>query len=69
MEDVMARMNTAAAPGPLRVPFAGLRRWWRERRMADELYALDDMLLKDIGVYRGEIPSIIRAYRARPGRP
>jgi uncharacterized protein YjiS (DUF1127 family) len=69
MEDVMARMNTAAAPDPLRAPFAGLRRWWRERRMADELHALDDMLLKDIGVYRGEIPSIIRAYRARPGRP
>jgi len=69
MEDVIARMNTAAAPDPLRAPFAGLRRWWRERRMADELYALDDMLLKDIGVYRGEIPSIIRAYRARPGRP
>ncbi len=69
MEDVIARMNTAAAPDPLRAPFAGLRRWWRERRMADELRAMDDRQLKDIGVYRGEIPSIIRAYRAKPGRP
>ncbi len=48
-------------PGPSRAPFAALRRWWRERRMADELHALDDALLKDIGLYRGEIPSIVRA--------
>ncbi len=67
MEDVIARMNTAAAPDPLRAPFAGLRRWWRERRMAAALHALDDATLKDIGLYRGEIPSIARARCAEPG--
>ena len=35
-----------------------LRRWWRERSMANALNALDDAELKDIGVYRSEIPYI-----------
>src|SRR3712207_1709555 len=70
METVMiAYATAAAAPGLFRAPFAALRGWWRQRRMADELRAMDDRQLKDIGVYRGEISSIIRAYRARPGRP
>ena len=56
-------------PSPSRAPFAALRRWWRERRMANELHALDDALLKDIGLYRGEIPFIVRARcAAGPGR-
>jgi uncharacterized protein YjiS (DUF1127 family) len=44
-----------------------VRRRWRERRMAAALHALNDATLKDIGVYRGEIPSIARARRAEPG--
>jgi uncharacterized protein YjiS (DUF1127 family) len=55
-------------PSPSRAPFAALRRWWRGRRMANELHALDDALLKDIGLYRGEIPTVVRSRCAEPGR-
>jgi uncharacterized protein YjiS (DUF1127 family) len=69
MEAVMiAYASAAAAPGLLLAPFAALRRRWRERRMAAALHALDDATLKDIGLYRGEIPSIARAHCAEPGR-
>ncbi len=50
-------------------PFQAMRRWCRERRMVAALSALDDATLKDIGIYRGEIPSIARAHRAKAGRP
>jgi uncharacterized protein YjiS (DUF1127 family) len=68
METVMiAYATAAAAPGLFRAPFATLRLWWRERRVAAALHALDDATLKDIGLYRCEIPSIARARRAGPG--
>ena len=35
-------------------------RWRRERAMVSALGALDDGTLKDIGVYRCEIPSLAR---------
>ena len=35
-------------------------RWRRERAMVAALGALDDAMLKDIGVYRGEIPWLAR---------
>ena len=66
MENVIA-FGTTAAPSPAQAPFAALRRWWRERRMAAALHALDDATLKDIGLYRCEIPSVARARRAEPG--
>ncbi len=66
MENVIA-FGTTAASSPARAPFAALGRWWRERRMAAALHALDDATLKDIGLYRGEIPSIARARCAEPG--
>jgi len=69
MENATAYGTIAAAPSPFRAPFAALRRWWRERRMAGELHALDDATLKDIGIHRGDIPFIVRACRAEPGRP
>ncbi|MBD0275078.1 MAG: DUF1127 domain-containing protein [Acetobacteraceae bacterium] len=48
--------------------FAPLLRWRRQRRMAAALESLDDATLKDIGVPRGEIPSIVRARCATGGR-
>ncbi|MBL6081997.1 DUF1127 domain-containing protein [Belnapia sp. T18] len=41
---------------------ARLRR--KERRMASALSALDDSTLKDLGLYRSEIPSIAQARAA-----
>ena len=67
MENAIAHTATAAFPRRSRSPFVLLRRWWRERRTVNELCALDDATLKDIGLYRGEIPSVARARRAEPG--
>ena len=55
------------ATGGAHILLRAVRRRWRERRMAAALHALNDATLKDIGVYRGEIPSIARARRAEPG--
>jgi uncharacterized protein YjiS (DUF1127 family) len=41
---------------PLRI----MRRWYLERRTAAALMSLDDAQLKDIGVYRGELPGVVR---------
>jgi uncharacterized protein YjiS (DUF1127 family) len=38
--------------------------WWRAQRAAGELQALDDAILKDIGVCRCEIPFLARAHAA-----
>jgi len=47
---------------PLRI----LRRWYLERQTEAALMSLGDAALKDIGVYRGGIPSIVRdQHRAR----
>jgi uncharacterized protein YjiS (DUF1127 family) len=62
-------LGARAAGRPLPALLRALRRRWRERRMARELEALDDAMLKDIGVHRGEIPSIVRARRAGPEWP
>ena len=45
-------------------PLDALRRWYRARRMIAALSSLDDSLLKDIGVYRGEIPRLARERHA-----
>jgi len=41
-------------------PLRSLRRWYRERRTEAALMGLDDAMLKDIGLYRGEIPGAVR---------
>jgi uncharacterized protein YjiS (DUF1127 family) len=38
------------------------RRWRRIRRAERELLALDDRLLKDIGICRAEIPHAVRGH-------
>ena len=35
--------------------FAAVARYWQKQRMIGELQALDDRLLKDIGLYRNDI--------------
>ena len=43
------------------LPLAGaILRYWRDRRMVAALRALDDATLKDIGVFRCDIPSKVR---------
>lgn len=41
-------------------PLRSLRRRLRERQATAALMALDDAVLKDIGLYRGEIPWAVR---------
>jgi uncharacterized protein YjiS (DUF1127 family) len=41
--------------------FAGLRRWHRRRKAIAELGALDDRMLKDIGIGRGDIRGLVDA--------
>lgn len=53
-------------------PFAGLRRWHRRRRAIAELGALDDRMLKDIGISRGDIRGLVDAqfrHEAEAHRP
>jgi uncharacterized protein YjiS (DUF1127 family) len=40
--------------------FVRFRHWRRNRRAERELLALDDRLLKDIGVCRTEVPDAVR---------
>lgn len=42
----------------------------RQRRACRELHALDDRILKDMGVYRSQITTIVRGLESpyRPGR-
>jgi uncharacterized protein YjiS (DUF1127 family) len=49
------------ATGGVEDLFRTLGRRRHERRTAAGLRALDDATLKDLGLYRGEIPSIARA--------
>ena len=44
----------------------GFDRWHRRRATILELSALDDRVLKDIGICRADIPEIARTLRARP---
>jgi uncharacterized protein YjiS (DUF1127 family) len=52
--------------------FAGLRRWHRRRKAIAELGALDDRMLKDIGIGRGDIRGLVDAqlgHEAEARRP
>jgi uncharacterized protein YjiS (DUF1127 family) len=42
------------------MPVGTVFRWYRERHALNELSALSDAELKDIGVCRGSVPAIVR---------
>jgi uncharacterized protein YjiS (DUF1127 family) len=42
---------------------AGIAKWRQRRRAFDELLALDDRSLADIGIHRSEIPAIVEGVR------
>ncbi len=41
--------------------FAGLRRWQKRRKAMTELGALDNRLLRDLGIRRGQIRDVVTA--------
>ena len=43
----------------LAAPFAALKRWYQKQVATAELMSLDDRLLKDIGLNRGDIPKVV----------
>jgi uncharacterized protein YjiS (DUF1127 family) len=53
---VAARSIKSALVGPL-------ARWRRREALANELYSLDERMLKDIGLSRSEIPFIVSGKR------
>jgi uncharacterized protein YjiS (DUF1127 family) len=53
---VLARGIKSALVGPL-------ARWRRREALANELYSLDERMLKDIGLSRSEIPFIVAGKR------
>lgn len=55
----VVRFGTAAVAATFRVA-AAFMRWRNERATMRALGALEDHILKDIGVSRGEIPAIAR---------
>lgn len=57
----------ARMAGTLNASFQRLQRWYRERRMISALQSLSDTDLKDIGVYRCEIPVVARERCAAMG--
>jgi uncharacterized protein YjiS (DUF1127 family) len=59
---------TARITGMLHTVFWSLRRRYRESRLTSALQSLSDAQLKDIGVYRCEIPHVAHARCAAPGR-
>ena len=51
--------------GPLQGLFGGLVRGWQRRRMIRALEALDDRLLRDIGLERGDIEDLVDSFDDR----
>lgn len=74
MSDYMnARLHNPLTPRyDLNEGVGFFRRWvtrivkrWQRRRMITALENLDDRTLADIGIYRGEIPSIVDGFDSR----
>ncbi|WP_084640043.1 DUF1127 domain-containing protein [Kaistia adipata] len=43
----------------------GLTRWWRQRQARNSLLSMDDRMLRDIGVSRGDIDAYVSGARQR----
>lgn len=48
-----------ASPSFLASPIAALKAWYKKQAALAELMSLDDRLLKDIGLNRGDIPKVV----------
>jgi uncharacterized protein YjiS (DUF1127 family) len=59
--------NDASSPGIERGP-GWLARWWRRHRALDELWHLTDPQLRDIGIERRDIDTLVYCHvnRFRP---
>lgn len=48
--------------GLVEAVFAPLVRWYRRSQAMQELYRLDDRMLADIGINRGDIPAVVKGW-------
>jgi len=48
---------------------AKLRGWQERQRVLNELYAMDDRALADIGLCRGDIPFVVKGIAPAQPRP
>ncbi|RKF14766.1 DUF1127 domain-containing protein [Roseovarius spongiae] len=73
MQSTLKHRNHFAQPASQDAGGSGaLRRWlraatrrWRQRRMTAALNALDDRMLRDIGLIRADIPRAVRTFDER----
>jgi len=54
-----------ARPGLMRRIVRSIVHNWKRRRMIAALAAMDDHLLRDIGIYRHEIPHVVDGFTER----
>jgi uncharacterized protein YjiS (DUF1127 family) len=66
MQGIIGEWAAWAAAGP-QAMVREFRGWYNERAMIAALGALPDEMLKDIGLYRGEIPGAARRRWRGPG--
>ncbi|MFZ1470000.1 MAG: DUF1127 domain-containing protein [Paracoccaceae bacterium] len=59
------RYNTDRRLGPLQWLFGGLVRSWQRRCMIRAFEAMDDRLLRDIGLERGDIKDVVGSFDDR----
>jgi len=65
LPDARARRNRATdhiGGGILRRRLRLAVRQWQRNKMIAELYALDNRVLRDFGIYRGDIPRIVNGF-------
>ena len=62
--DTMNGIAKAANDGPLRRAARAVIKSWKRRRMVASLEAMEDRLLRDIGIYRGDIKRVVYGYDA-----
>jgi uncharacterized protein YjiS (DUF1127 family) len=53
------RRAELAKPNFFTAPVAALKNWYKKQVATAELMSLDDRLLKDIGLTRGDIPKVV----------
>ena len=59
IEPSAKRVSPTGSGGPVRRILAKAKQRWQQRQMVMALQQLDDRLLADIGINRGEIPRVV----------